>query len=151
MKYGHLPFLKAKDFSITNTYIAISENKPCGMMVTYKNRDNLYLDCISKFPLESNKEFNFVGDSLFYHLFEQAKKNNNQNICLRAVTGGPFDVVSKYKKLGFKDFGYVGQYLHMACNKFKINDTIQELSKDIYYEECEDYENVDLNKVCDIM
>ena len=39
--------------------------------------------------------------SLFYQLFKIAKENNYNNIFLQAVAHGPFDVTSKYKKIGF--------------------------------------------------
>lgn len=148
LNYG---FAKAKDFLNTISYIAFSENKPCGLLVTYKDKNNLCLDCVSKFPLEENKDKNYIGKSLFYQLFKIAKENNYNNIFLQAVAHGPFDVTSKYKKIGFKEIGYTDCYVNMECNKNKINNILKELSKNIIYKEIHDSKNVDLNEIYDII
>lgn len=146
LNYG---FLKARTHA--DTYIALSDNKPCGILVSYKNKKELCLDCISKFPLDINKGINYIGKSLFYQAFKDAKENNCDTISLRAILGGPYNVVEKYKKLGFKETGSVNNYINMECNKYKIDESLKELSQEIEYEKCDDIENIDLNKVCDII
>ena len=41
-----------------------------------------------------------------------------------------FVVLEKYKKLGFKETGSVNNYINMECNKYKIDESLKELSQE---------------------
>ena len=53
---------------------------------------------------------------------------------LFAITDGPFDVITKYKEMGFKDVGMADGYVEMTCNKYNIKKQIDNLSKSISYQ-----------------
>ena len=94
-------------------------------------------------PTEINKKVKFAGKTLFYQLFKDAKKENVKDITLDAVKNGPFDVVSKYEKLGFKKDPTTHPYTNMVCNKHKITKQLEEFPYDIDYKEVP-LEHVDL-------
>lgn len=125
------------------TYIALSENKPCGIL-TYQKDTNTVLDGICAIPNENGEKVPFSGLSLFYQFFLDNLSNKTEGIDLEAITDGPFNVVKKYEQLGFKQEGFINQYIKMHCNKFKIKEQLQKLSSLLDYTETEP-EKTDLN------
>ena len=53
-------------------------------------------------------------------------------------------MISKYKRLGFKDLGMEGDYVKMSCNQFKVKEKLGELSSIIDYKPVKNPENVNL-------
>lgn len=108
------------------TYIAIHNNKPCGILTSYQDRA-FSLDGLCTIPQKTNQKVPFVGTSLIFQLFKDAERAGASEINLDAVTDGPFDVVTKYEKLGFKKDPTSVQYAKMRCNKHKIKEQLREL------------------------
>ena len=135
----------AQDFDHTS-YIAVSDNKPCGIL-TFVEDQNFLLDGICAVPNELGKKINLVGKTLFYQIFKDANDAEAKAIDLKAINDGPFDVVDKYEKLGFKrEYGMDDEYTNMRCNKHKIATQLRELPFEIDYYETEP-EKFNLNEL----
>lgn len=123
-------------FESENTsYIAIHDNKPCGILTYLKAGNSFYLDGICSVPIEANKKVKNVGKTLFYQIFRDAKEANAREICLDAVKNGPFNVIEKYEKLKFKKDPTTHPYTKMVCNKHKIAEQLKEFPYEIEYKE----------------
>jgi len=132
--------------NINTSYIAFSDNKPCGILTYYPDRNNLFLDGICSIPTQINQKVNLVGKTLFYQIFKDAQENNAKGIVLSAVNNGPFNVVNKYEELGFKKDPTTYPYTKMFCNKHKIADQLKELPFSIQYKTTKD-EKINLNNL----
>lgn len=133
-----------------DSYIAISEGRPCGIMTSFnESAKNYFLDGISSIPNKTGKKINLAGDTLLYQLFLNAKRNKGQNITLKAIHNGPKDVVKKYKSLGFTEIDSDGHYTLMHCNKHKVMSQINKFSEQINYKEAKDDEFCDLEQFLD--
>ena len=62
-----------------------------------------------------------------------ASKQKNKGIYLEAIHNGPIDVVKKYQGLGFVKHGESERYTEMSCNKFKVQEQLQNFAKQISY------------------
>lgn len=138
---------QAEDIDHTS-YVAISDNKPCGIL-TFIEDSTYYLDGICSVPNELGKKVNLVGKTLFYQIFKNAHEDNAKGIDLKAINDGPFDVVDKYEKLGFKrEHCPTDEYTKMHCNKHRMAAELKEFPFEIDYEEVEP-EKVNLNQFLD--
>lgn len=130
------------------TYIAINKNKPCGILTFFKDSIS-FLDGVCSIPIGYNQKVPFVGQTLIYQMFKDVECSRSKAIKLKAVNDGPFNVVKKYEKLGFKqEFNKEVDYTEMSCNKHKIAHQLKELPFIIKYDKCEQ-EKVNLNKFLD--
>ena len=132
---------KSKD---SNAFLAISNEKPCGIISFFEDKNKIYLDSICAIPQKNSKRVNYVGSTLFYQLFKFADEAKSKCIDLLAVANGPIDVISKYVSKGFRKQGMDGEYVKMSCNKYKIKEQLHELSQNIEYKKCNKSDNVDL-------
>ncbi|MBR2430814.1 hypothetical protein IKB17_05075 [bacterium] len=119
------------------SYIAFFNKKPCGLLTSVQEGNDLYLDGICSIPVEINKKFNGIGKILFFQFFKDFQKNKCKTASLSAVNNGPFNVVKKYEKLGFVKDPCSFPYSKMVCNKFKIQTQLQNLEKEFEYQEQE--------------
>ncbi len=138
----------AKIESGDNAYIAVSENRPCGIMAFFEDK-NITLDGICAIPKKNGKKVPLTGKTLFLQLFREAKSKNVKNISLEAVEDGPYNVIKKYEELGFKkQNGEYQGYTSMVSNKYNSNIQIKNLSKELDYIKTEP-EKTDLNTFID--
>ena len=87
----------AADIAYT-AYVAVSNNKPCGIIsYLHNNKNNIFIDGICSVPVNTNKKVPFVGTTLIYQAFKDAKEKNSEEIILDAVNNGPFNIIEKYK------------------------------------------------------
>ena len=85
----------ASDIEYT-AYVAISNNKPCGIVSYLQNsNNNTFIDAICSVPIEINKKVRKVGSTLILQTFKDASKNNSKEIVLDAVNNGPFNIIEK--------------------------------------------------------
>lgn len=122
---------------INITYLAIKDNHPCGILTYTDKGSEYYLDGICSIPIEINKKENYVGQTLFLQFFKDFYNNNIKKATLSAVNDGPFNVVDKYKNLGFVKDMTTYPYSKMVCNKYKAKEQIANLSEHIKYKEVE--------------
>ncbi len=128
-----------------NSYVAVSNNKVCGIMTyQYDNKNILNLDGICSIPIDTNKKVKQLRRAMFYQLFKDAQASDARGIKLEAVIDGPFDVVSMYEDLGFKQNMNSSKYVSMTCNKHKILYQLKELPFFVDYIESDDKEPVNL-------
>lgn len=129
-------------------YLAVKDNNPCGLLTYTDDGREFYIDGICSIPTRKNVKENFVGKTLFLQAFKDFEKTKAKKITLSAVNDGPFDVVNKYKQLGFiKDLTSY-PYSKMACNKYKVKEQIPKLNNIIDYQE-EKSSQIDLTEILD--
>ena len=134
----------AKDKN-NESYLAVSNSAPCGMISFFSQLKNIYLDAICDIPLKNGRRTNYTGSTLFYQLFKIADDIQASSINLLAVVDGPFDNVSKYEQKGFKNLGIEDGYVKMSCNKYKIKEQLKKLSFNVQYNQINNSENVSLD------
>ncbi len=110
------------------TLLCAHEGKPCGIMVYSTLPINTKLDTICTWPTKENKKVPNAGQTLFYMLFKNFLNTENRQIELNAITNGPFDAVSKYMKLGFKQYGGENNTLLMRAKRNDIHETFKRLN-----------------------
>lgn len=128
------------------TYLAVSDAKPCGIITFWKHNNEMCIDAISDIPRDESR-VNFTGSTLFLQVFKLAEDLKVRILRLFAVTDGPFDVISKYKEKGFKDVGMKDGYVEMTCNKYNIKKQIDILSKSISYKPVRNADDLNLDEL----
>ncbi len=117
------------------TILASVDNKPCGLLVFLPGKSKFHLDCICTWPVDFGKKVQLAGTTLFKQLFEIFQKSKANKIKLEAITNGPYDTVSKYKKLGFIECGGEGHEIYMETTAPKVKNTLKRLDNLIFTEE----------------
>lgn len=111
------------------SYLALHNNKPCGIMNYRTDENKLFLDTICTFPPEKEKRVPFAGTVLMQTLFEDCIKNGFERIDLYAITNGPFSAVSKYLSMGFKIISGEDNLHVMRARKPNIELHLDKLAK----------------------
>lgn len=122
----------AKDKS-TKKYLAVCENRPCAIMTVQKVEDSLNLLGVAAIPTGSGKKVHFSGQMMFFQLMRLAGLLNVNSIELEAVKNSAFDLVAKYKELGFKVDEEGERYVSMSCSKDDFKFAKQNISKKIRF------------------
>ncbi|MFI3299903.1 MAG: GNAT family N-acetyltransferase [Candidatus Gastranaerophilales bacterium] len=110
------------------TFIATSENKPCGILTFVRNNKVMELDCICTWPLETGKKVKCAGQALFKKAFDFVQNQKMKKIELSAITDGPFDNVAKYKRLGFIETGGKDHKIHMETTSQRIKEQLKAMN-----------------------
>ncbi len=119
-----------------NGLMAVYNNKPCGLMAyTHKPSLKAMVNTICTWPSEVGKKVPYAGKTLFYMMFEDFLKTKNQMIDLDAITNGPFNPVTKYMQLGFKQRGGENGILAMRTRRENVIETMKKLQEIISIEE----------------
>lgn len=117
------------------TLLAVVDNKPCGIAAFLPGKNKFHLDCICTWPVEFGKKVTLAGTTLFKHMFEIFQNSKADKIKLEAITNGPFDVISKYKRLGFIEFGSKDDHqFFMEINRPRVQNTLKRLNNLIFTE-----------------
>ena len=101
-------------------YLAVSNQKPCGIMALQKEGRTMNLLGISSIPIGVNQKANYAATTLFCQLFQNAKNSKPNRIVLEAVRNSGFDLVSRYKEKGFFPGETGERYISMKCPKRQI-------------------------------
>ena len=117
------------------SFIAMSDNKPCGI-ICYAKDKIMNLLGICSIPTDIEKRTPFVGKALFYQAFNDAIESNSTSLQIEAVNDSPIDVVKKYTDLGFKTISSEGRYTQMNINIQKVKEAIKELKTLIKFKKC---------------
>lgn len=115
------------------SYLAVTQDKPCGIMSFLPGKKNFWLDCICTWPVEYGKKVNLAGTTLFNQLFKVFNENKADKIKLEAITNGPFDTVSKYKNLSFQSLDYSRHKVLMETNSHRVSAKLKTLEELIEY------------------
>lgn len=115
------------------SYIAAIDNKACGIISFNKGKKNFNLHCICTWPVEFGEKVKLAGQSLFYQMFKIFDNDKSNKLTLEAITNGPYDTVSKYKKLGFKPIGAVNHKVQMETNRYDVKNTLSKLDEILEY------------------
>lgn len=130
------------------TYVAINDGRPSGIISYTYDRCGIYLSGVCSIPTESGKKVSLGGQTMFLQLFKDALGTDSKNISLSAINNGPFNVVNKYKELGFIEDPTSYPYTKMISNKYKFKEKHDELTNIIDYENCNP-EKANLNDFLD--
>lgn len=129
-----------------DSFIAVSDNKPCGIFTYIIDSCSAYLDAVCKIPNLEN-EVHLAGKTMILSFLKSAEKTNSKTVTLDAVKDGPVDVISLYEKLGFKKvYNSIddGVYQPMEMNKFKLKEQLKNLEKLINYKDIKKSEEINL-------
>lgn len=132
------------------TLLAVTDNKPCGILVFLPGKNRFHLDCICTWPVEYGKKVKLAGSTLFAQLFKKFTSSKAQKLNLEAITNGPYDTVSKYKKLGFIMCGGESNKIFMETNAPQVGNKLKELEEIIHFENINDNTNYKLNEILEI-
>ncbi len=114
-----------------NGLLAVFENKPCGIMAYTQKPKSFKINSISSIPVAQNHKVPLCGKTLFNILFRDFLESNAAYIDLDAVTNGPFNAVSKYMQLGFKQCGGENGIIAMRITREKVIETLNKLNQNI--------------------
>lgn len=117
------------------TYIETYNNKPCGIITFSPDKNIFKLDCICTWPVEIGKKVKLAGQTLFYQLFKDFQQLNGKKLKLEAITNGPYDTISKYKKLSFIPTKTHPTKVEMETTAPKLKPIINSLTELLDYEE----------------
>ncbi len=109
-------------------FIAAKNNKPCGIITYHTGKNKYYLDCICTWPIEIGKKVTLAGQTLFKQMFTDFLNSKANFIDLTAILNGPFDTVSKYTRLGFKQTGGENWLVAMRINRNTTERTMKHLN-----------------------
>lgn len=142
----------AKDNALKNdrrTLLAVTQGKPCGIMAFQPGKKNFHLDCICTWPIEYAQKVNYAGTTLFNQLFKIFNAEKANKIRLEAITDGPYDTVTKYKKLGFVPIGANGHKVEMETNTQRVKQQLDILENYINYKDVKNSEQQPITKFID--
>lgn len=108
--------------------IAAKDKKPCGIITFQPGKNKYHLDCICTWPVEKGKKVTLAGQTLFKQMFTDFLENKANIIDLSAILNGPFDTVSKYSHLGFKQIGGENWLVAMRTNRERTEQTMEKLN-----------------------
>ena len=117
------------------SFLAANNRKPCGLIAFLPGKNTLLLDCICTWPTEYGQKVNLAGTTLFQQLFKIFIGKQANKIKLEAITNGPYDTVSKYKKLGFQPISSYYHKVLMETNSNRVKQVLKTLDKSIDYTE----------------
>ena len=109
-------------------FIAAKDNKPCGIITFHPGKNKYHLDCICTWPVEAGKKVVLAGQTLFKQMFTDFLGSKANILSLDAILNGPFDTVSKYSRLGFKQVGGENWLVAMRTNRETTEKTMKHLN-----------------------
>lgn len=98
-------------------------------------------------PRNLKKEYHLPDKTLFKIMFEDFLKTDAKFIDLDAVTNGPFNAVSKYMSLGFKQRGGENCIIAMRTGRDNVRETSSALEKFIRIRMLQNTEDIPLSEV----
>ncbi len=127
------------------TILAVSNNRPCGIMTYSEGQRGVFLSYLVKWRTKPNIDTPFVGKALIRNLFQTAKDNNSDCIKLTPVNCEPRgkNCRSFYYHLGFKeqDNGF------MIQEKETFQKVCAQLGNYFEYKPVNSSKNINLNRL----
>ena len=113
-------------------------------------KNKYYLDCICTWPVETGKKVTLAGQTLFKQMFTDFLNSKANILDLTAILNGPFDTVSKYSKLGFKQIGGENWLVAMRTNRDTTEKTMKKLDNIINTTKANNNDDVNLLNVLEV-
>lgn len=130
--------------------IAAKDKKPCGI-ITFQTGENKYnLDCICTWPIEKGKKVILAGQTLLKQMFSDFLENKAILIDLSAIVNGPFDTVSIYSRLGFKQIGGENNLVAMRTDRERTEKVMEKLNSIIKTSSTSNKREIDLLKTLEL-
>ena len=121
------------EYPLSTTYLTITDNKLCGIITCFQNKTT-FINGICTIPTNIGQKVKFAGKTLFYQIFKDFIEHDGEQIELSAIVNGPYNVINKFKELGFKvTSDDIFNYVDMAVNKAAVITTMEKLKKIIQY------------------
>lgn len=130
--------------------IAAKDKKPCGIITFQPGQNKYYLDCICTWPIETGKKVTLAGQTLFKQMFADFLNSKANILDLTAILNGPFDTVSKYSKLGFKQIGGENFLVAMRTNRDTTEKTMKKLDNIINTTKSNNNDDINLLNVLEV-
>lgn len=130
--------------------IAAKDKKPCGIITFHPGQNKYYLDCICTWPIETGKKVTLAGQTLFKQMFADFLNSKANILDLTAILNGPFDTVSKYSKLGFKQIGGENFLVAMRTNRDTTEKTMKKLDNIINTTKSNNNDDINLLNVLEV-
>ncbi len=129
-----------------NGILAVTDNKPCGIMSYKLDKNNIYTSCVCTWPIEVGKKVKFAGKTLFYQLFKMLDGSKAKTASLHAIHDGPYPTVPRYQVLGYNVVNH-DRLSEMKINKPRAKESCKKLQKHIEYTPVENGKDIDLSNV----
>lgn len=126
--------------------LAVFNNKPCGILTYTPNNTKYKIETICTWPAEPSQKIPLAGKTLFDILFLDFLKSKANFIDMDAVTNGPFNAVSKYMSMGFKQRGGENNIIAMRINRENVLTSVEKLSNFIKIKFQKTQNEIDLSK-----
>lgn len=107
-------------------YIAVSEQKPCGIVIVNNNRKQSTLGILASIPTGRDELTKGTGSSLITTVLDLAKSKKISQITLEPLLKGPTNCVEFYKK---HNFNFVDPYA--SAMRIYLQDIKKTLEKNI--------------------
>ena len=131
-----------------SAYIAVHDRKPCGILVTNKNRKQGSVGLLATWPTGIETRVKKAGSTLFTAFLDIAKKKKLQKITLEPLLNGPTDSVGFYLGHGMS-FSDPNTSL-MSAQKHIIKDTFEVKKQELNYVTQKNQQKVKLKNILDI-
>ncbi len=119
------------EFSHQKIFLALHDNKPCGVLLAQANRKKAEVITFVTWPTAVEQKVKKAGSALFTALLNFANKKKIKQVNLEPIVNGPTDAVGFYKSHGM-DFPdkYASK---MTAWRSKITETAQKKSEELNY------------------
>lgn len=125
-------------------YLLSKGKNPCGIITFNPNDKKFEVLRAATWPLKKNEKVPLAGTVLFKKIFEDFLASKANLIELTAIKNGPYDVISKYIKLGFKPLGGGNFSEFMRTTRDKVCQTAEKLNSIITQTKSNNCENLNL-------
>lgn len=137
--------------SKNKSYLLAQKQKPCGIMTFTPEGKKYEILRVATWPIKKDEKTPLAGTALFKTTFEDfAAQSDTSKIELDAIKNGPYDVISKYLKLGFKPLGG-GNFIElMRISRAQVINTLGKLNTLLTTIPTQKNENLDLYQILKI-
>lgn len=111
------------------SFLAVFENKPCGLITFEPQKSKNKIDCIVKWPVEAGKNLKITGKLLFNQLFKFHQETKAKKLSLEAIINGPVDTEKVYSKIGFKRIGTHDNKIDMEITVDGVKNAMKKLQE----------------------
>ena len=131
-------------------FIAAKDNKPCGIITFHPGKNKYYLDYICTWPIKAGEKVPLADQTLFKQMFTDFLNSKANILDLTAILNGPFDTVSKYSKLGFKQIGGENYLVAMRTTRETTEKTMEKLDAIINTTKSNNDDNINLLNILEL-